>query len=210
MKYLYCIINKEVKKNFGKIGIANKRVYAIPYRKFSIVSHNLKGIEELENKEKTDLMIEHLYVINVIMKKYNAIIPFYANTLVETKKLKEWIDKNYKQLKEISKEVRSKQEFGIDIFYSPEKKAELEGSVEDYIEEIKTKIAKYKKDFYNMIEESVDDIKINKTLENELITLSCLVHKNKIEQLKTVLKKINNFKEVKVEVTGPWPPYNFI
>ena len=203
-------MDKEIKRDFGKIGIDDKRVYANPYRKFSIICHNLKDIKELENKKRMDLMVEHLYVIDFITKKYNTVIPFYANTIVEEEKLKEWIDKNHKHLKEILKKLKNEQEFNIDIFYNPEKKAELESSVEDYIKEVKTKIDKYKKDFYDMIEENVDDIRINKSLENELITLSCLIHKNKIEQFKAILKKINNLNGIRVEVTGPWPPYNFI
>lgn len=220
-KYIYCIINKNIKKNFGKIGINENRVYTIPYEKFSIIINDC-SVKEIKDKKNIDLAIEHQYVVDAMMKKFNTLIPFNAGTLIKEENIKNWIDKNYKKFLNIFKKIKNKQEFGIQIFYNITiKKRELTDKVKDYInkqknlrEELMVILIKYKGDFYNQISEIADEVKnieINQSSIDKqmLLNLACLVDKNKIEKLTNYLKKINN-NEFSVNFNGPWAPYSFV
>ncbi len=219
-KYIYCIINERIKNNFGNIGINENRVYSIPYKEFSIILDNC-SVKEIKDKKPFDLAIEHQYVIDKMMKKFNSIIPFNASTLVKEEEVKEWIDKEYEKIKKVLEKNRDKQEFGIQVFYNTLIKHELKNSVKEYIsqqkklrEEIATKINQYKEEFYKQINELVDDIKvrkIKKSLDDKqlFLDISCLVHKNKVKSLKNKLKEINSMKEFSVCFNGPWAPYSF-
>lgn len=70
------------------------------------------------------------------------------------------------------------------------------------------------KDFYARINQHCDNIRIEKVkkikAKQMLINLSCLVHKNKENELGEELEKINNIEGFKVRFTGPWPPYSFV
>lgn len=69
------------------------------------------------------------------------------------------------------------------------------------------------KDFYARINQHCDNIRIEKVkkikAKQMLINLSCLVHKNKENELGEELEKINNIEGFDVRFTGPWPPYSF-
>ncbi|NQU99690.1 MAG: GvpL/GvpF family gas vesicle protein [Parcubacteria group bacterium] len=220
-KYIYCILNKTIKSNFGEIGINENKVYSLPYKEFSIIVNDC-SVKEIKDKKEIDLAIEHQYVIDKIMKRFNVLIPFNEGTLINGDKIKNWIDKNHQNLIDIFKKIKDKQEFGIQIFYNTKiKKQELTGKVKDYIDkqkklrkELTTKINKYKEEFHKQIDELVDGIKIRevkKSLDEKqmLLDISCLVHKDKVKLLKNRLKEINNMKDFSVNFNGPWAPYSF-
>lgn len=221
-KYIYCIVDKKIKNNFGDIGVNENKVYTIPHKEFSIIVSDC-FIKEIKDKKEIDLAIEHQYVIDTMIKRFNSLIPFNAGTLTKEEEIKNWIDKDYKKLMNILKKIKNKQEFGIQIFYNAKiKKQELKNSVKEYIskqkklrEELATKINQYKGEFYKQIKELVYDIKIRevkKSLDEKqmLLDIPCLVHQDKVKPLKNKLKEINNINDFSVNFNGPWPPYSFI
>ncbi len=70
------------------------------------------------------------------------------------------------------------------------------------------------KQFYSEIKKHCCDIKIekNKKIEGKqmLMNLSCLVEKNKVQELGKELDKINKLDGFSVRFTGPWPAYSFV
>ncbi len=82
-------------------------------------------------------------------------------------------------------------------------KGELEKSAEGYF-----------KDFYGGIKNHVDDIKVEKAKSERdktmLMNLSCLVLKERVEDLGNELERIDYMNGFSVRFTGPWPPYSFV
>jgi hypothetical protein len=71
------------------------------------------------------------------------------------------------------------------------------------------------KDFYKRISNHVDDIIVekNRNLENDrvmLLSLSCLVAKDKVAGLGGELENIDKLEGFSVHFSGPWPPYSFV
>jgi len=70
-------------------------------------------------------------------------------------------------------------------------------------------------DFYSRIKGHCDDIVVEKTKKADrnrvmLLNLSCLVAREKVNNLGEDLGKINNLEGFSVHFTGPWPPYSFV
>jgi hypothetical protein len=70
------------------------------------------------------------------------------------------------------------------------------------------------KDFYGRIKRHTDDIIVEKTRKlNDgkamLLNLSCLVARDKVDDLGKELEAINNINGLSVHFSGPWPPYSF-
>jgi len=81
-------------------------------------------------------------------------------------------------------------------------------------EEIEKRVEQYFKDFYQAIKNHVDDIKVEKVKGDKgkvmLMNLSCLVLKERVEDLGNELERINNTEGFSVRFTGPWAPYSFV
>lgn len=84
---------------------------------------------------------------------------------------------------------------------------------------ISAEISGFAKGFSSRIKEHVEEMRIeektsqvpdkykNKKL---IVTISCLVHKNKVEMLGEVLDNINKLDGFAVRFTGPWAPFSFV
>ncbi len=110
------------------------------------------------------------------------------------------------EIKKLKEEIELKPK-GIAYMY----KQKLEGVVKKGMEK---KADECFKDFYSRIKKHVDDIKVEKTKKVEngqmLMNLSCLVYKDKTQELGKELGEINKMDGFSVRFTGPWPPYSFV
>lgn len=81
-------------------------------------------------------------------------------------------------------------------------------------EEMEKRAEEYFKDFYGAIKNQVDDIKVEKVKKDEdrtmFMNLSCLVLKEKAEDLGNELERIDNMDGFSVRFTGPWAVYSFV
>jgi hypothetical protein len=71
------------------------------------------------------------------------------------------------------------------------------------------------RDFYSRVKRHCDDIVVEKTKKADrskvmLLNLSCLVAREKVDNLGKELEKINNMEGLSVHFSGPWPPYSFV
>lgn len=125
-----------------------------------------------------------------------------------------------KRLKSLEEEIVSKPE-GIAYMY----KQKFEKILRD---ETKVETDRWFKKVYNTIKGKADDVfveNINKTVSSNfrsklmdkkqkerqmLMNLSCLVSKDKSEDVREEVEKINNIDGLSVRFTGPWPPYSFV
>jgi hypothetical protein len=71
------------------------------------------------------------------------------------------------------------------------------------------------KDFYGRLKKHTDDIVIEKTGKPNggqvmLLNFSCLVARDKVDNIGKELEEINNTDGFSVHFSGPWPPYSFV
>lgn len=214
MNYIYCVINKGVKQSFKGIGIEEKLVYTVPYKSLSLAVHDSSKEPKLDEE---DHLISHQYVIDFLAKRFNTVIPFNINTFIKKEKIETFLEKNYEAFKEKLENLKDKSEFMVQILYEPEpKKLELKGSVKNYIlkqkklrKRILEEVANFRKRFYNQIKEAVDDVRIKEDGKS-LLSVSCLVHKDKVKELEALSKKIGNLPKFRVCLSGPWTVCSFV
>lgn len=214
MNYVYCVINKGVKQSFKETGVEDKKVYTVPYKGLSLAVHDSSKEPELDEE---DYLISHQYVIDFLTKRFNTVIPFNINTFIRKEKIETFLEKNYDAFKEKLESLKDKSEFTVQIFYEPEpKKLELKGSVKNYIlkqkklrKRILEEVANFRERFYNQIKEVVDDVRIKEDGKS-LLSVSCLVHKDKVKELEALSKKIGKLPKFKVSLSGPWTVCSFV
>ena len=119
-----------------------------------------------------------------------------------------------KQIAEQSQEIRKlKEEIatkspGMAYIY----RQKLEKAVKAEMEKLADK---WFKDFYSRVRHHCDDIIVEKTKKADgdrvmLLNTSCLVARQKVDNLGEELEKINNMEGFSVHFSGPWPPYSFV
>lgn len=205
-----------------------------PYRACGVV-----GPSPTDKEDMIELAISHQHIIDMATEKFGTVIPFNLNTIIEGKdeKVVEWLKMDHIKIKNMLKEIVDKAEFEIQIFMDRDVLINrIKGESEEFkrLKELKMKPGKayvlgqrilraeleksvdsFCKNFYAQISKCADKIQINKTdgvlmQKKQLITnLSCLVHEDKSEELKAVLKEISNLEGFDARLSGPWQPYNF-
>jgi len=85
--------------------------------------------------------------------------------------------------------------------------------------EKKVSINKYAKELHDQIKKLVDDVELEPTNrkvsekwqdKQMILNISCLAHKDNIQNLGNMLGEINKREGFVVRFTGPWPPYSFV
>lgn len=168
----------------------------------------IKGDEHRDAEGNIKKWINDEYIIlkqklDKIRDKAEYGVQIYWNSKIIRKKLAE-TSGGIKNLKE---EIKSKSK-GLSFL----NKQKLDNLVRKQME---VRAERYSKYFYERIKRCVDEIKVEKTKRSEdgkqmLLSLSCLLPKEKSKALGGELKKINKREGIFVRFTGPWPPYSFI
>jgi hypothetical protein len=142
-----------------------------------------------------------------LMEKIKGKEEYGIQIFYDTKIISEIIAEQSEEIKKIKEEMSTKSP-GMAYMY----KQKLESAAKAEMERLADR---WFKDFYSRIKQYVDDIEVGKVKKAEkgkvmLLNLSCLVSKEKIENLGEELEKINNMDGFSVRFTGPWPPYSFV
>lgn len=197
-KYLYCIIPDNKEKSFGNIGINDKEVYTIPYRKVAAIVSD-SPMKDYETTE--DNIRKHETILRQIMKEH-TIVPAEFSTVIKNERiLTHLLKKAYDPARECLKLVDNMAELGVKavlnndiVFAAPEKKKE-------YISDILTSLNTTAK------QAVTGEIFSDKLLLNA----SFMVNKEDINKFS---KKVTNLQEkypmLKLLYSGPWAPYNFV
>ena len=187
-----------------------------------------------------DWVKTHQNVIDEASKQLGTVIPLSFDVIIKGngKDVTLWLENESESLKKKLEKVEDKQEFGIQIFWDKEIVAKQVAEENEEIKRLKEEMKQLSKgkaffckqnmekllkkevekradkefkEFYNNVKGFVEDIKVERLKEtNMLLSLSCLVHKDKVKQLGVMLDKINKIEGYSVRFTGPWPPYSFV
>lgn len=127
--------------------------------------------------------------------------------LIEEETLKHTLLDENQEFQTLKKEVESKPE-GARYMY----RQRLEKVAQEAIEDVGER---YFREIYKAINDISDDVRVEKVKKMEdglsmIVNLSCLVAKEKAEELSLVAGEINAREGFEVRFTGPWPPYSFV
>lgn len=127
--------------------------------------------------------------------------------LIEEETLKHTILDENQEFQKLKKEAESKPE-GTRYMY----RQRLEKVAQEAIEDVGER---YFREIYETINDISDDVRVERIKNQEdglsmIVNLSCLVAKEKAEDLGLVAGEINARKGFEVRFTGPWPPYSFV
>lgn len=151
-----------------------------------------------------------------------------------------WLKARYRPLRKLLERLEGKQQYGIQFFLENDfvrEAVEENDEIQRFrraleissngtaclfkiLREKRLMFMRYQaKKLYMTVRELVDEIRLEPTEKGipekwrdklMILSLSCLVHKNKLQAVANTLRQINRQKGLAVRFTGPWPPYSFV
>jgi hypothetical protein len=251
-RYIYGVAASGRAISLGPIGIAGNEVYTIPWGSFCAIVNSCPAEPYQSGDEETvkKWVRTHQVVLDEAQRELGTIIPMGFDTILQSKDdavspdqvVKDWLKEDSERLRSVMEKIEARDEYGVQIFYTPRVIAKQISEESQEIRKIKEEMAAkspgtaylYKqkveravkveierlandwfKDFYARVKRYCDDIVVEKTRKAErgrvmLVNLSCLVAKEKVNNLGEELEKINNMEGFSVHFSGPWPPYSFV
>lgn len=197
-RYVYCIIKSQgEKKSFGNIGFGGEEVYTLEYRDFAPVVSNAP-VKKYEVSEE-DVEI-HKKVVEQVMHEHSVIPTAYGMVFKNKKLIMVAMSAGYKAIKKAMQAIDNKIELGIKVFI-PKEVTEYNGKTElcrsDFLKTLK-KIA-------------VDSKELKLFSERLVLNASFLVDRDKINEFSGTVEHLGNkYDGMKIQYSGPWPPYNFV
>ena len=192
--------------------VSHQRVVEESLEKFSTVlpfsfDTIIRGKENMSPQENVIRWLESDYEkLKEKIDKIRGKAEYGVQIFWDPKIIADKIIQDVPEIKKIDDEMRAKST-GTAYLYEEKLKSLIK-------KEMEKRADNYFKEFYGQIRPKVDDIKIDKTkkTDNELqmiMNLSCLVVKERANELGEVLDNIQGKEAFSVRFTGPWPPYSF-
>ena len=196
-RYVYCIMKSPgEKKSFGNIGFGGQEVYTLEYRDFAPVMSNaaVKKYEAID--EEVEL---HRKVVEQVMKEHSVLPVAYGMAFKNKKLLLIAMSVGYKAMKKAMNEVDNRVELGVKLFL-PKEKATWDGK------------DKCKSVFLEALKKKAVQSKELKLFSERLIlNTSFLIDRDKINDFSSEVEQLGNkYPDLKIQYSGPWPPYNFV
>ncbi|MGA9365364.1 MAG: GvpL/GvpF family gas vesicle protein [Bacteroidota bacterium] len=236
-KYLYGIIQAEDGLDFGKIGIAEEKVYTICYGDIAAVvsDHPLCKIQPLRGNLKP-----HHEVIKRVNERFTIIPMTFGHIANNTDDVFQVLKNNFSTIFQELKRFKNKVEMGLKILWDVDnvfeyfltKERELENyrdriygkaSQPTYEEKLELgmlfgeKVNEERKQHTDRVlkalKQCIVDVRINRpTDEKMILNAAFLIERDKgIEYEEGVYRVANLFDgHFTFDYNGPWAPYNFV
>lgn len=196
-RYVYCIIpwdRGNYRLSFGDIGIEDSgEVYAMPCGDIAAVMSN-SSLKEYVMTE--DNVYAHNQVITLVMEEHPVLPMAFGMIFRNEEILKKVLERIRDDLKRALREVENKVEFGIKVILP--KGVRFDENA--FASEIKS------------FRELAAQCKLGKRFSTHLIlNVFYLVEREKVEAFLSAAKALEEkFEPLKIQCTGPWPPFNFV
>ena len=196
-RYVYCIIKSPgEKKSFGNIGFGGQEVYTLEYRDFAPVVSNAAVKKYEASDEEVEL---HRKVVEQVMKEHSVLPVAYGMSFKNKKLLLIAMSVGYKAMKKAMNEVDNRVELGVKLFL-PKEKATWDGK--DKCKSVFLEALKKK---------AVQSKELKRFSERLILNTSFLIDRDKINDFSSEVEQLGNkYPDLKIQYSGPWPPYNFV
>jgi len=112
-KYIYCIIETEMDRYFGPIGVGDRHdeVMTIGFKDLSMVVSNHPLTKLVINREN---MIAHERIIEIVMEEFKSVLPVRFGTIAASAdEIRNLLDRRYREFKNCLKDMEHKIELGV-------------------------------------------------------------------------------------------------
>ncbi len=221
-RYVYCIIKSQgEKKSFGNIGFGGEEVYTLEYRDFAPVVSNAAVKKYEVSDEDVEL---HRRVEEQVMKEHSVLPVAYGMVFKNKKLLLFAMSAGYKAMKKAMNEVDNRVELGVKVFLSKEAAAwdgkekcksekllesfNKRGVCKAYPNTAQAEVSA----FLEVLKKKAVQSKELKLFSDRLVmNASFLVDRDKIDDFSGEVGQLGNkYANLKIQYSGPWPPYNFV
>jgi len=150
-RYIYAVIPRIDRDNFGPIGIEGNTVYTISYKDISAVVHNCPP-EPYQGDEETvkEMVATHGDVVDAVWEEAGSILPMSFDVIVRPHEegsahdnVRKWLEDQYETLELKLDDFRDKVELGVQIFWDPavitRRIAEENEDIRDLMADVATK-----------------------------------------------------------------------
>ena len=235
--YVYCIIECDEPRNFGKIGIGGRGddVFTVHYRDLAAVVSRA-ALQVYDPTRENALTHEHVNEVVMIDNGFTP-VPMSFGTLFKTEEdTIEFLKDTYDALRDVLQKMKDKLEFGLKVNWDRESvlveieqlrrlKAEIESNQQTstyfarmqlgrLVEQaLADKADLYVREIYDELQEAAIASRSNKVIGDKMImNAAFLVARSKQEHFDEKVHEIGKRYEGKLsfKYTGPWPPYNFV
>lgn len=198
-KYVYCFIKADGKtKTFGEIGIGSREVYCLNHGKIAAVVSDSPGGECEFSAENARA---HNGVISQVMNGHTVLPVGFGCVFANRQILEGVLDKAHDTLKKELKRIKNKVELGVKVIAAAGNGNEepAKECASEALESLgKLAVRTHKGDLFT---------------KRLVLNASFLVDKNRVSEFtERVLELEKKYRQsaMKLNYTGPWPPYNFV
>jgi hypothetical protein len=197
-KYVYCIIKSpEEKRSFGSIGFDDGEVYTLDYRDFAPVVSDAPMREYEANEEEVEV---HKKVVAEVMKEYTVLPVAYGMVFKNRNLLSVAMKAGYKAMKKAIEVVDNRVELGIKVI--------LPKDINNWNGNINLCRTGFME---NLMDIAADSKELKLFSDRLLLNSAFLVERNKIDEFSLAVGRLaSQYKELRTQYSGPWPPYNFV
>lgn len=126
-RYLYAVIPRVTREEFGAVGIADARVYTLPHLDIAAVVHDHPPEPYQGEPETLAAWVRvHNDVIDTAWAEAGAVLPMRFNVIVKAdgersaeENVRRWLDLEHSNLKAKLDEFRGKVELGVQVLWDP-------------------------------------------------------------------------------------------
>ncbi len=235
-KYIYCIIEEKYDRNFGTIGIGNRKelVLTINYNDISAVISDTPMSKYVINREN---LTDHQKVIEQVMKDYTVLPVRFCTIASNIEEIRNLLRRRHHEFKRLFREMDNKIEMGLKVVWkdmdvifqeisSSNKLIKTLKSNGDSLDasikieagkEVQKALAKKKQDEKNSIIRKLKRISVD-TKENKvssdsmLLNLACLIDRTHEKEFDHTINDLAAEYENRffLKYVGPIPPFNFV
>ncbi len=201
-KYVYCVIESDgERKSFGNLGFRGQEVYTIVCKDFAAVVSD----SPIEEYDATGGKVEaHRKVAAEVMKDYSVLPVAYGMVFKNKKILLLTMRKARKAMRKAMKAVKNKVELGVKVVL-PNGAPGWDGKRRDAI------IKQCESDFSVLKKIAAESKKLRLFSDRLILNASFLVDRDKIDEFSgAVGRSKDEHQTLKIQYSGPWPPYNFV
>ncbi|MFH1447408.1 MAG: gas vesicle protein GvpL [Candidatus Micrarchaeota archaeon] len=153
---------------------------------------------------------EHYSQLKTLLEWLEGKEQYEVQIFLENEFVRKTIEEN-EEIQNLRKEMENKTKGAAYLLKKQQEKKQQEKRL--------ALIEHHTENLYNQIKEFVDDVKnepTNKKVPEKwerklmILNLSCLVRKDRVQKLTTLLEEVNRREGFAVRFTGPWPPYSFV
>lgn len=205
-EYVYCIIPRNnAPTSFPVKGFEGNQVYNIPFKDLCIIASKAT----LKDYKPTDESVALHRDVSLHVMKEHSVLPVAFGQVFKNKKILFYnLGKTYLVLKRSMLAMKGKVELGVKAIILENDRAE-EAFNGKSLEELKKAT---ESEFLKSLEGLAVKVKSNKLFSERLVlNQSYLVDKKNLDRFSGEVERLTQgFPMLKIQYSGPWPPYNFV